>query len=137
MYRRRFKGEPSAQKIPPVNIYKQPQLRDLRPGLHDFKVGGRKKKEAYVRSFFITIRLDRLLLLLDTGSTPLVRSTAAKQLAQLAVKGVISDVSIVEDDLKSAQSRQQVALVDGAAWSELLSVVARVGIVFSSKISFF
>jgi TATA-binding protein-associated factor len=72
--------------------------------------------------------LDRLLLLLDTGSTPLVRSTAAKQLAQLAVKGVISDVSIVEDDLKS---RQQVALVDGAAWSELLSVVARVGKVYS------
>lgn len=62
-----------------------------------------------------------------------MRSTAAKQLAQLAVKGVISDVSIVEDDLKSAQSRQQVALVDGAAWSELLSVVARVGKVYSLK----
>lgn len=59
-----------------------------------------------------------------------MRSTAAKQLAQLAVKGVISDVSIVEDDLKSAQSRQHVSLVDGAAWSELLSVVARVGIIF-------
>ena len=78
--------------------------------------------------------MDRLLLLLDTGSTPLVRSTAAKQLAQLAVKGVISDVSIVEDDLKkSAQSRQQAALVDSAAWSELLSVVARVGKVYSLK----
>ena len=75
--------------------------------------------------------MDRLLLLLDTGSTPLVRSTAAKQLAQLAVKGVISDVSVVEDDLKkSAQSRQQATLVDGAAWSELLSVVARVSKVF-------
>ena len=57
-----------------------------------------------------------------------MRSTAAKQLAQLAVKGVISDVSVVEDDLKS---RQQVALVDGPAWSELLSVVARVGKVCS------
>jgi TATA-binding protein-associated factor len=91
----------------------------------------KEKIKVYIRSFFITIRLDRLLILLDTGSTPLVRSTAAKQLAQLAVKGVISDVSIVEDDLKSAQSRQQVSLVDGAAWSELLSVVARVGI-FSS-----
>jgi TATA-binding protein-associated factor len=57
-----------------------------------------------------------------------VRSTAAKQLAQLAVKGVISDVSVVEDDLKS---RQHVALVDGPAWSELLSVVARVGKIYS------
>lgn len=63
-----------------------------------------------------------------------MRSTAAKQLAQLAVKGVISDVSIVEDDLKkSAQSRQQTSLVDSAAWSELLSVVARVGDVYSLK----
>ena len=65
-----------------------------------------------------------------------MRSTAAKQLAQLAVKGVISDVSIVEDDLKSAQSRQQVALVDGAAWSELLSVVARVGTLYSLAFQF-
>ena len=51
----------------------------------------------------------------------------------VAVKpeGVISDVSVVEDDLKkSAQSRQQATLVDGAAWSELLSVVARVSKVF-------
>lgn len=133
MYQRRFKRRGLCSENPPVNIYKQPQLRDLRPGLYDFKVAEEKKK-LDVSSFLITIRLDRLLLLLDTGSTLLVRSTAAKQLAQLAVKGVISDVSIVEDDLKSAQNRQQVALVDGAAWSELLSVVARVGINSVSKI---
>ena len=49
----------------------------------------------------------------------------------VAVKGVISDVSVVEDDLKkSAQSRQQATLVDGAAWSELLSVVARVSKIY-------
>jgi TATA-binding protein-associated factor len=70
-------------------------------------------------------RLDRLLLLLDTGSSTSVRTTAAKQLAQLAVKSVISDVTIVEDDIKS--TRQHVSAVsDSAAWSELMSVVARV-----------
>lgn len=70
-------------------------------------------------------RLDRLLLLLDTGSSTSVRTTAAKQLAQLAVKSVISDVAIVEDDIKT--TRQHVgAMSDSAAWSELMSVVARV-----------
>ena len=70
-------------------------------------------------------RLDRLLLLLDTGSSTSVRTTAAKQLAQLAVKSVISDVAIVEDDIKT--TRQSVGAVsDSAAWSELMSVVARV-----------
>jgi TATA-binding protein-associated factor len=31
----------------------------------------------------MTTRLDRLVLLLDTGSTQIVRSTAAKQLGQV------------------------------------------------------
>ena len=68
--------------------------------------------------------MDRLLLLLDTGSSTSVRTTAAKQLAQLAVKSVISDVAIVEEDIKS--TRQHGAASDPAAWSELMSVVARV-----------
>ncbi len=69
-------------------------------------------------------RLDRLLLLLDTGSSASVRTTAAKQLAQLAVKSVTSDVVLVEDDIKS--NRQQASQVDRSAWNELMSVVARV-----------
>jgi len=56
-----------------------------------------------------------------------VRNTAAKQLAQLAVKSVISDVTIVEDDIKTGGSRQQIPINDSSAWAELLSVVARVG----------
>ncbi|KAJ3550666.1 hypothetical protein NM688_g5024 [Phlebia brevispora] len=72
----------------------------------------------------MTSRLDRLLLLLDTGSSTSVRTTAAKQLAQLAVKSVISDVAIVEDDIKT--TRQHGAVSDPAAWSELMSVVARI-----------
>jgi TATA-binding protein-associated factor len=68
--------------------------------------------------------LDRLLLLLDTGSSTSVRNTAAKQLAQLAVKSVTSDVALVEEDNKS--SRQQATLRDRGSWAELMSVVARV-----------
>jgi TATA-binding protein-associated factor len=68
--------------------------------------------------------LDRLLLLLDTGSSTSVRSTAAKQLAQLAVKSVITDVAFVEEDIKTV--RQNVAFKDEQAWSELLAVLARV-----------
>ncbi|KAF8558525.1 hypothetical protein OG21DRAFT_1504270 [Imleria badia] len=71
----------------------------------------------------MTSRLDRLLLLLDTGSTLSVRNTAAKQLAQLAAKTLISDVAI-EDDFKS--SRQHASIGDTSAWSELLAVVARI-----------
>jgi hypothetical protein len=52
-----------------------------------------------------------------------VRNTAAKQLAQLAAKSVISDVAI-EEDVKS--SRQHVSLGDPSAWAELMAVVARV-----------
>ncbi|KAJ7461011.1 SNF2 superfamily chromatin remodeling protein [Mycena galericulata] len=71
----------------------------------------------------MTSRLDRLLLLLDTGSSSSVRNTAAKQLAQLAAKSVISDVAL-EEDLKN--SRQHVSKGDPEAWAELMSVVARI-----------
>ncbi|KAI6009398.1 hypothetical protein F5J12DRAFT_891501 [Pisolithus orientalis] len=72
----------------------------------------------------MTSRLDRLLLLLDTGSSLSVRNTAAKQLAQLAAKSVISDLP-VEDDIKSS-SRLHTTVGDSSAWSELLAVVARI-----------
>ncbi|KAH8102965.1 SNF2 chromatin remodeling protein [Cristinia sonorae] len=72
----------------------------------------------------MTSRLDRLLLLLDTGSSTSVRTTAAKQLAQLAAKSIISDVAIVEEDGKAP--RQHVGVGDPSAWSELMAVVARI-----------
>ncbi|OBZ75174.1 hypothetical protein A0H81_04814 [Grifola frondosa] len=72
----------------------------------------------------MTSRLDRLLLLLDTGSSTSVRTTAAKQLGQLAAKSVISDVALVEDDVKT--SRQHVSVGDLSGWSELMAVVARI-----------
>ncbi|KAH9857622.1 SNF2 chromatin remodeling protein [Lenzites betulinus] len=72
----------------------------------------------------MTSRLDRLLLLLDTGSSASVRTTAAKQLAQLAAKSVISDVALVEDDVKT--TRQHVAVGDPSGWTELMAVLARI-----------
>ncbi|KAI8999034.1 SNF2 chromatin remodeling protein [Trametes punicea] len=72
----------------------------------------------------MTSRLDRLLLLLDTGSSASVRTTAAKQLAQLAAKSVISDVALVEDDVKT--TRHHVPVGDPSGWSELMAVVARI-----------
>ncbi|KAL5529004.1 hypothetical protein ACEPAG_4978 [Sanghuangporus baumii] len=67
-------------------------------------------------------RLDRLLILLDTGSSTSVRTTAAKQLAQLAAKSVRSDVG--GDDVNVL--RLHGSLDDPSAWAELMSVVARV-----------
>ena len=58
-------------------------------------------------------RLDRLLLLLDTGSSASVRQTAAKQLAQLAAKAVTADVTTLQDDVKV--SRQHAERGDPAA----------------------
>ncbi|KAI0654791.1 SNF2 chromatin remodeling protein [Cubamyces menziesii] len=72
----------------------------------------------------MTSRLDRLLLLLDTGSSASVRATAAKQLAQLAAKSVISDVALVEDDVKT--TRHHVPIGDPSGWSELMAVLARI-----------
>jgi hypothetical protein len=77
----------------------------------------------------ISYRLDRLLLLLDTGSSSSVRNTAAKQLAQLAVKSVTSNVALIDEDSKS--KRQQATLRDKTSWAELMAVVARVCAAFT------
>ena len=37
------------------------------------------------------LRLDRLLVLLDLGSSPSIRETAARQIAQFAAKNVAKD----------------------------------------------
>lgn len=82
-----------------------------------------------INILFFEFRLDRLLLLLDTGSSASVRNTAAKQLAQLAVKSVTGDVTS-EEDVKS--NRQHISLGDPSAWAELMAVVARVCLTLSS-----
>lgn len=88
----------------------------------------------------LSVRLDRLLLLLDTGSSTTVRHTAARQLAQLAAKSVAGDVANValEDDPENstnpsvnlgsrhhAHGSGSYGHRDAAAWSELMAVVAK------------
>ena len=68
-------------------------------------------------------RLDRLLILLDTGSNNNVRATAAKQIAQLAVKSVRSDVPADEWDVKQHPSS---STKDTGEYAELMAVVGRV-----------
>jgi hypothetical protein len=58
-----------------------------------------------------------------------VRNTAAKQLAQLAVKSVTDNTGLEEEDTKVPR-QQHVSLDDPTAWSELMAVVARVRIYF-------
>ena len=100
-----------------------------------FKVGA----NCFFPSFRLVdlFRLDRLLLLLDTGSTTSVRTTAAKQLAQLAAKSVISDVAF-EDDVKAHRHHQP--LGDPSGWTELMAVIARVrehrDVIFCSEVMF-
>jgi TATA-binding protein-associated factor len=61
--------------------------------------------------------------LLDTGSNSNVRSTAAKQIAQLAVKSVRSDVPDDEWDVKQQASSSS---KDSGEYAELMAVVGRV-----------
>lgn len=73
--------------------------------------------------FFSFDRLDNLLLLLDTGSSTSLRTTAAQNIAQLAAKSVTSDVTF-DEDIKT--TRHVVPRSDPSAWAELMAVVARV-----------
>ena len=68
-------------------------------------------------------RLDRLLILLDTGSNNNVRTTAAKQIVQLAVKSVRSDVPADEWDVKQHPSS---STKDTGKYAELMAVVGHV-----------
>lgn len=76
-------------------------------------------------------RLDRLLILLDTGSSTSVRTTAAKQLAQLAAKSIRGDVG-GDNDVNVL--RLHGSLDDPSAWAELMSVVARVSSFFLQSV---
>ncbi|KAG6850594.1 hypothetical protein H0H93_011262 [Arthromyces matolae] len=105
---KRFKGKGPLRVEIPHKVNKSKQLHN-RPGL---------PLASYIS------RLDRLLLLLDTGSTASVRNTAAKQLAQLAAKSVTGDAAFTEEDLKSKP--QHGAFCEPSAWAELMAVVARV-----------
>ncbi|KAG9123442.1 TATA-binding protein-associated factor mot1, partial [Ceratobasidium sp. 392] len=78
-------------------------------------------------------RLDRLLLLLDSGSSPSIRHTAARQIGQLAAKSVSRDApATVQIKAEAGLEELKPAVADvcyGLAaedWAEAMSVVTMV-----------
>ncbi|CAE6520255.1 unnamed protein product [Rhizoctonia solani] len=80
----------------------------------------------------MTSRLDRLLLLLDSGSSPSIRHTAARQIGQLAAKSLPRDAPVaatvqikVEAGVEELKSTSTDVCYGRAAedWAEALSVV--------------
>ena len=93
-----------------------------------------------MRSF--ALRLDRLILLLETGSTQQIKSTAAKQLGEVARKvfGGPSAERVVkgENDGVGAEEGEEtsglgVGLDQEEEWKEVMGLVGRV----SSKVYLF
>jgi len=91
----------------------------------------------------LKLRLDRLITLLDTGTTSSVRLTAARQLGQLAGTRVshpssndhYSSEIKVEGDVKGVEKNDGIwSGVDGE-WNDVLQLVARVSfeLFFSSS----
>lgn len=79
----------------------------------------------------MTTRLDRLLLLLDTGSTPSIRLTAARQLGQIAAQTVqhssVSHVPCSSSAPTIGSSANQCYWrgVDGE-WNEIVNLLGRI-----------
>ncbi|KAG9012882.1 TATA-binding protein-associated factor mot1 [Tulasnella sp. 427] len=72
-------------------------------------------------------RLDRLLLLLDTGASPAVRAAAAKQVAQIAAKSVSEEVPTDTTTGVDAPSASNVHVYHppSSDWSQVMAVVSR------------
>ncbi|RXK40222.1 TATA-binding protein-associated factor [Tremella mesenterica] len=93
----------------------------------------------------MSFRQDKLLLLLETGTSQQVRRTAAKQLADLAVKTFHSslpkqDPSEVEVDVKPDLGDNGVVKIDAKfneddAWSEALETIGKITPRLKSKSS--
>ncbi|KAA1101050.1 TATA-binding protein-associated factor mot1 [Puccinia graminis f. sp. tritici] len=79
----------------------------------------------------MTTRLDRLLLLLDTGSTPSVRLTAARQLGQIAAQTIqhsspsfVSSTSLAPN-VGPSITQSEWRGVDGE-WQEIVNLLSRI-----------
>jgi hypothetical protein len=77
-------------------------------------------------------RLDRLLQLLDNGSSATIRAAAAKQIGQIAAKCITADLALEHSDINinpSLDVKPVLPDVDRSKeWSAVMSVVARVRI---------
>lgn len=77
-------------------------------------------------------RLDRLVQLLDTGASQTVRQAAAKQIAQIATRGLRTDSGIegegndVKPVIDSNGEIPSPPLESRYDWSEVISVLAKV-----------
>jgi len=79
----------------------------------------------------MTTRLDRLLLLLDTGSTPSVRLTAARQLGQIAAQTIQhSSVSFVSSTSLTPNVGPSITQSDwrgiDGEWQEIVNLLGRI-----------
>ena len=76
-----------------------------------------------------THRLDRLLLLLDTGSSSAIRETAARQIAQFAAKSVAKDAGtadiIFKDGPSTSAASAQVWQGTPSEWADVMAVVGK------------
>ncbi|KIO27459.1 hypothetical protein M407DRAFT_23275 [Tulasnella calospora MUT 4182] len=71
-------------------------------------------------------RLDRLLLLLDTGASPAVRAAAAKQVAQIAAKSVSEEVPTDTTGIDAPSATNvHVYHPPSSDWSQVMAVVSR------------
>ena len=75
------------------------------------------------------LRLDRLLVLLDLGSSPSIRETAARQIAQFAAKNVAKDAGadfVLQDAGPSASTSTAVWQGTSSEWNDVMAVVGKV-----------
>lgn len=81
-------------------------------------------------------RLDRLVSLLDIGTSPSIRATAASQLGQIAALRVRGNSTTAVGDAPSAQREGEAAAVYHGVegeWNEVLALLARVAPLLLSK----
>ncbi|KAF8321727.1 hypothetical protein DL93DRAFT_2209827, partial [Clavulina sp. PMI_390] len=75
-------------------------------------------------------RLDRLLVLLDTGGSSAVRETAARQIAQFAAKNVTKDAAadIPLQDAAGPSTSSHAAVWQGTTseWNDVMTVVGKI-----------
>ncbi|WVW85765.1 hypothetical protein I302_107803 [Kwoniella bestiolae CBS 10118] len=91
------------------------------------------------------IRRDKLILLVDTGTSPHVRRTAAKQLSDLTLKAFLSTAQPrpaddTKEDIKpDVSSNESVTLSSGGneedAWNDVLETISKVLPLLKSKVS--
>ncbi|WWC90834.1 uncharacterized protein L201_005771 [Kwoniella dendrophila CBS 6074] len=96
----------------------------------------------------ISTRRDKLILLVDTGTSPHVRRTAAKQLADLTLKAFLATTQYqpkteeTKEDIKpdiDSNGNDQVTLTSGGneedAWNDVLETISKVLPLLKSKVS--